>query len=104
MAFRTAWVYFDRHESRAMCITNKIIQTFYHLISILGPVPNPEDCSTFYLCDFNDYTLEYCPDENLFDDILLVCNYDYAVDCGDRPRPDHSTTSTMSTITPTTGT
>jgi hypothetical protein len=28
-----------------------------------------------------------CNDGYLFDSLLFVCNFDYAVDCGDRPRP-----------------
>ena len=60
----------------------------------LGPVANPEDCSSFYLCDFEEATLQYCHESELFDEILLVCNYEYLVDCGTRPRPGGSTTST----------
>ena len=60
----------------------------------LGPVANPEDCSSFYLCDFEEATLQYCHESELFDETLLVCNYEYLVDCGTRPRPGGSTTST----------
>ena len=60
----------------------------------LGPVANPEDCSSFYLCDFEEATLQYCHESELFDETLLVCNYEYLVDCGTRPKPGGSTTST----------
>ena len=73
----------------------------------LGPVPNPDDCSSFYLCSLDGTaTLEHCHEEEMFDDLLLICNYDYAVDCGERPRPGGSTTTTPiystsgSTMTP----
>ena len=73
----------------------------------LGPVPNPDDCSSFYLCSPDGTaTLEHCHEEEMFDDLLLICNYDYAVDCGERPRPGGSTTTTPiystsgSTMTP----
>ena len=61
----------------------------------LGPVPNPDDCSSFYLCSLDGTaTLEHCHEEEMFDDLLLICNYGYAVDCGERPRPGGSTTTT----------
>ena len=72
----------------------------------LGPVPNPDDCSSFYLCSLDGTaTLEHCHEEEMFDDLLLICNYDYAVDCGERPRPGGSTTTPIystsgSTMTP----
>ena len=60
----------------------------------LGPVANPDDCSSFYLCDFEEATLQYCHESELFDETILVCNYEYLVDCGTRPKPGGSTTST----------
>ena len=33
------------------------------------------------------------PPATLFDDVLLICNYDYEVDCGDRPIIDGNTPS-----------
>ena len=69
----------------------------------LGPVPNPDDCSSFYLCSLDGTaTLEHCHEEEMFDDLLLICNYDYAVDCGERPRPGGSTTTTVPESTTTT--
>ena len=66
----------------------------------LGPVPNPDDCSSFYLCSLDgEATLEHCHEEEMFDDLLLICNYDYAVDCGDRPRPGSTTTPGPTTTT-----
>ena len=54
----------------------------------LGLIPNLYDCSSFYLCSPDGQaTLEYCGDQQMFDDIFFICNYDYAVDCGDRPQP-----------------
>ena len=46
------------------------------------------------------------PPATLFDDVLLICNYDYEVDCGDRPIVDGNTPSptTPTTTTPTTTT
>ena len=70
----------------------------------LGLVPNPQDCQSFYYCDSTGTaTLEYCFDDLLFDENILVCNYENDVECGDRPLPDHQNTTiapTTPTITP----
>ena len=60
----------------------------------VGIFPDPDDCSSFYMCShgLGDFDVEHfeCTDGYLFDALLLVCNFDYAVDCGDRPRPGES--------------
>ena len=50
----------------------------------LGPVPHPDECSSFYLCDHNLANLFTCQQGLVFDENLLVCNYEYAVDCEGR--------------------
>ena len=50
----------------------------------LGPVPHPEECSSFYLCDHNLASLFTCQAGLAFDENLLVCNYDHVVDCEGR--------------------
>ena len=74
----------------------------------LGLVPNPQDCQSFYYCDSTGAaTLEYCFDDLLFDENILVCNYEKDVECGDRPLPDHQNTTiapTTPSTTPTTTT
>ena len=44
----------------------------------------------------------YCnidPPATLFDDVLMICNYENNVDCGDRPIVDGTTTTTTGTTT-----
>ena len=57
----------------------------------VGIFPDPDNCSAFYMCSYGvggfDVEQFFCADNYLFDVVLLVCNFDYAVDCGDRPRP-----------------
>ena len=82
-----------------------IFQTFkaFDCEDNLGLVPNPQDCQSFYYCDSNGATLEYCINGLLFDENILVCNYENDVECGDRPLPDHQNTTiapTTPTITP----
>merc|ERR1712038_804553 len=75
-----------------------------------GIFPDPDDCSAFYQCVHDRPPFhEYCPTGTLFDDILLICNYESVVDCGDRPiidgptqGPTDPTTTTMDTTTTTT--
>ena len=54
-------------------------------------VLDPADCASFFMCSygvvgFNVQKFD-CEHGFLFDIRYKVCNYDYAVDCGDRPRP-----------------
>ena len=56
----------------------------------------------FIQCDPNGMVpihmhCSYDPPKTLFDDMLLVCNYDELVDCSDRPIIDGSTTTTLGT-------
>ena len=64
-----------------------------------GVFADPKDCQSFYSCD--SYHAEHytCGEGLLFDEEFHVCNFDYEVDCGERPIPGVSTT----TITSTTG-
>jgi len=69
-----------------------------------GIFPDPDDCRSFYQCVYGrppfHETCTLGPPATLFDDVLLICNYDYEVDCGDRPIIDGSTTpSTPPTTT-----
>ena len=81
-----------------------IFQTFeaFECEDNLGLVPNPQDCQSFYYCDSNGATLEYCINGLLFDENILVCNYENDVDCGDRPLPPHHNSTTLPTTPPTT--
>ena len=66
-----------------------------------GVQPDPENCKNFYLCgpadawrpDERTCVLYTCEKDLLFDAELLICNYPYAVDCGDRPNPDAASTT-----------
>merc|ERR1712038_844003 len=74
-----------------------------------GIFPDPDDCRSFYQCVHDRPPFhEVCPTGTLFDDIILVCNYEDQVDCGDRPiidgptttqGPTDPTTTTMDTTT-----
>ena len=68
----------------------------------VGVVADPDDCRGFYICDFEHYEHFQCSPGYLFDPDLLVCNYAYEVDCGDRPIPGVSTTTSASTESTTT--
>ena len=62
-----------------------------------GVVADPEDCRAFYVCDSYHAEHYICGDSLLFDEEFLVCNFDYVVNCGSRPIPGVSTTSTSTT-------
>lgn len=52
--------------------------------------PHPEDCGSFFLCTNGTLTYEHCENGLLFDghgNIHHHCNYNWAVDCGQR-KPD----------------
>ena len=57
-------------------------------------------------CGFDQIPIHrYCntePPATLFDDVLLICNYEDNVDCGDRPIVDGTTTTVTGTTTYTT--
>merc|ERR1712168_812401 len=69
--------------------------------------PDPEDCSSFYLCIGDCAIHQKCQEDFLFDVTENYCNYPELVDCGDRPCEDQdhcmstSTTTTTSTSTST---
>ena len=87
-----------------LVILTQIFETFaFDCDNRLGLVANPEDCQSFYYCDPTGTSLEYCLDGLLFDENILVCNYENDVDCVDRPVIDHITT-TKSPTTPITTT
>ncbi|XP_047996757.1 probable chitinase 2 isoform X1 [Leguminivora glycinivorella] len=50
-----------------------------------GPIPNPDDCSTFFICVQGNYgmvpTLMNCPANLVWDDENKICNYRYLVKC-----------------------
>ena len=71
---------------------------FKHCVK--GVLADPEDCRAFYSCDSYHAEHYICGETLLFDEKFLVCNFDYVVDCGDRPIPGVSTT-TLSPITTT---
>jgi len=45
-------------------------------------LPNPSDCSSFYVCDYGEPKLFKCLDQLLYDPIQRVCNWAYLVTCG----------------------
>ncbi|XP_050472093.1 uncharacterized protein LOC126864617 [Bombus huntii] len=52
-----------------------------------GQFPSPKSCSNYLNCWDDTVTEQSCPDGLLFNDITLVCDYDYNVNCGNRPMP-----------------
>lgn len=76
-----------------------------HVCAGVGFYPDPADCSTFYRCTdlwnngvFQQYTF-MCPAGTVFDDVLDVCNWPWAVpSCGMNPPP--TTTSPPTTTAP----
>ena len=61
--------------------------------SIQGVLPDPEDCQCFYICNPQHVAVrECCNIHELFDSRVKVCNFDYNVNCGDRPLPGETTT------------
>ncbi|XP_063372990.1 probable chitinase 2 [Cydia amplana] len=50
-----------------------------------GPIANPDDCSTFFICVMGGYGLETrlmeCPNDLVWDDTNKYCNYKYLVKC-----------------------
>ena len=65
----------------------------------IGIFADPEDCRSYYFCDFVGFEHIQCDPGLLFDAEFLVCNYEEAVDCGDRPIPGISTTTSATTST-----
>ncbi|XP_012146562.1 uncharacterized protein LOC100879494 isoform X2 [Megachile rotundata] len=52
-----------------------------------GQFPSPKGCANYLNCWDDVVTEQTCPDGLLFNDITLVCDYDYNVNCGSRPLP-----------------
>jgi len=85
-----------------------------HLLQSEGPFEcpgdglfaDPDNCQMFYDCANGRPFHEACPSGTLFDDRLLICNFEDQVNCGDRPMPGStrppSTSSTSAPVTDTT--
>jgi len=71
-----------------------------------GLFADPDNCKMFYDCANGRPFHEACPSGTLFDDHLLICNFEDQVNCGDRPMPGStrppSTSSTSAPATETT--
>ncbi|XP_053987300.1 uncharacterized protein LOC128880836 [Hylaeus volcanicus] len=52
-----------------------------------GQFPSPRSCANYLNCWDGVVIEQTCPDGLLFNAITLVCDYDYNVNCGDRPLP-----------------
>jgi len=52
-----------------------------------GLWPNPDNCQCFYNCANHVAFPDCCPDGDYFDSLKHICDWDYNVDCGDRPGP-----------------
>merc|ERR1712051_477832 len=52
-----------------------------------GLFADPDNCKMFYDCANGRPFHEACPSGTLFDDHLLICNFENQVNCGDRPLP-----------------
>ena len=79
---------------------------YFNLHTCSGIFPDPDDCRGYYECGFDQIPYHYyCnrePPATLFDDVLLICNYEDNVDCGDRPIIDRTTTTSGTTTHTTT--
>ncbi|XP_031776375.1 uncharacterized protein LOC100866250 [Apis florea] len=56
-------------------------------LSIRGQFPSPTSCSNYLNCWDETVTEQACPDGLFFNDVNLYCDYDYNVNCGNRPMP-----------------
>merc|ERR1711936_333153 len=68
-----------------------------------GLFADPDNCQMFYDCANGRPFHEACPSGTLFDETLLICNFEDQVNCGDRPMPGStrppSTSSTSAPVT-----
>ncbi|OAD52428.1 putative chitinase 3 [Eufriesea mexicana] len=55
--------------------------------ALRGQFPSPKSCANYLNCWDDMVTEQTCPDGLLFNDVTLVCDYDYNVNCGNRPLP-----------------
>lgn len=69
----------------------------------LGNFPNPDDCSSFYVCGSGEHALLRCPGDLLFDAALQICNNPQSVVCTTETTTSPVTTSS-STAKPSTST
>ena len=58
-------------------------------------VPDPCDCSKYFVCEYQVSTIQYCPDGLMFDPIALQCDWPANVDC----KPQTTTTIPSTTAT-----
>ncbi|XP_006614230.1 uncharacterized protein LOC102676226 isoform X1 [Apis dorsata] len=56
-------------------------------LSVRGQFPSPTSCSNYLNCWDETVTEQSCPDGLFFNDVNLYCDYDYNVNCGNRPVP-----------------
>merc|ERR1712061_806447 len=59
-------------DTAVQCPANNDVPTYF---------PNPEDCHSFYQCDWGTPHLKTCPGDLYFDPALNVCNYSSQVNC-----------------------
>ncbi|XP_076755931.1 uncharacterized protein LOC143426377 [Xylocopa sonorina] len=52
-----------------------------------GQFPSPTSCANYLNCWDDTVTEQTCPDGLLFNDLILLCDFDYNVNCGSRPMP-----------------
>lgn len=66
-------------------ITTTTVSVTPALCTQEGPIANPDDCSTFFICVMGGYGLETrlmeCPDNLVWDDTNKYCNHKYLVKC-----------------------
>merc|ERR550519_1159165 len=67
-----------------------------------GLYPDDDNCQCFYDCANGTPFHMCCPQGTLYDTVHMVCDFDYHVNCGDRPGPGSTRSSTTSTTTTTT--
>merc|ERR1712141_554042 len=70
-----------------------------------GVYPDEDNCQCYWDCAHNAPFHMCCGQDTLFNAQFLVCDFAFAVDCGDRPlpgstRPPAPTTTTSTTTTP----
>ncbi|KAG9432945.1 hypothetical protein HZU67_04911 [Apis mellifera carnica] len=56
-------------------------------LSVRGQFPSPTSCSNYLNCWDETVTEQSCPDGLFFNDVNFYCDYDYNVNCGNRPVP-----------------
>ncbi|KZC09154.1 Peritrophin-1, partial [Dufourea novaeangliae] len=55
--------------------------------ALRGQFPSSKSCANYLNCWDGVVIEQTCPDGLLFNAVSLVCDYDYNVNCGDRPLP-----------------